>query len=411
MSTAYKPTDYPGVRYREHPTRRRGARPDRYFVIRYAYAGKMHEEALGWASDGYNAEQASQVRGQLRQNQKLGRGPCTLAKMRAEADIARREAEEASKAKDELPATFNALADAYMAWAKGNKKDHASDERRLRLHIRPVLGPLALGKIRPAQIEALKDGLVAKKLAPASVVHCVVLVHMVFSHGRRIHGQAFADLVGENPTTGVKLPKVRNGRTRHLKKPEVEKLLAQARRTDPLLHNIIMLCLYTGLRRGEVERMQAMDVDTEAQVLHVRDAKSGDSDTVDLPDFLLPLLTRLTDGLDPGALVFPSWRTGGELKSISVRFKRLVDSVKFNKGVTDKRHMVTFHTLRHTYISRLVIQGVDLRTVQEMARHRSFAMTLRYAHLAPGGKRRAANRQEQPGSNVVPLLAGIRRRS
>lgn len=411
MSRTLHPTDYPGVRYREHPTRKHGVRKDRYFFIRHTYQGKTYEEGLGWASEGFSAEQASQVRGQLRQNQKLGQGPVNLAQMRAEAEQARSAVEEAAKAKGELPSTFDALADAYMVWAIANKKDHASDERRLRLHIRPVLGPLALGNIRQAQIETLKDNLVAKKLASATVVHCVVLVHMVFSYGRRIYGQAFADMVGENPTTGVTLPKVRNGRTRYLKKPEVALLLDHARASDPLLHDIILLCLYTGLRRGEVERMQAMDVDAEARVLHVRDAKGGTSETVDLPDFLLPLLARLTDGLKPGALVFASWRTGGELKSISVRFKHLVDALEFNDGVSDKRHMVTFHTLRHTYISRLVIQGEDLRTVQEMARHRSFDMTLRYSHLAPGGKRRAVNRLEQPGSNVVPLRAKIRQRS
>ena len=411
MSRTLHPTDYPGVRYREHPTRKHGPRPDRYFFIRHTHQGKTYEEGLGWASSGFSAVQANGVLSDLRQNQKLGRGPISLAQLRAEADMARSAAEEAAKAKDELPATFDALADAYMVWAKGNKKDHASDERRLRLHIRPVLGALALGKIRQAQIETLKDGLVAKKLAPATVVHCVVLVHMVFSHGRAIYGQAFADMVGENPTTGVKLPKVRNGRTRYLKSPEAAMLLDHARASDPLLHDIILLCLYTGLRRGEVERMQAMDVDTEARVLHVRDAKGGPSETVDLPDFLLPLLDRLTGGLKPGALVFASWRTGRELKSISVRFKHLADALGFNDGVADKRHLVTFHTLRHTFISRLVIQGVDLRTVQEMARHRSFAMTLRYSHLAPGGKRRAANQQEQPSSNVVPLQAKTRRRS
>ncbi len=411
MSTACKPTDYPGVRYREHPTRRRGTRPDRYFFIRYKVDGKTREEGLGWASEGFSAEQASQVRGQLRQNQKIGRGPMTLAQMRAESDLARREAEEAAKAQGELPATFNALADAYMTWAKGNKKDHASDERRLRLHIRPVLGALSLDKIRLPQIEVLKDSLTAKKLAPATVVHCVVLVRMVYNHGRRVYGTAFADLVGENPTTGVTLPKVANARTRYLSKPEVALLLEHARETDPLLHDIILISLYTGLRRGEMERMQAMDVDGEARVLHVRDAKGGSSETVDVPDFLLPLLARLTDGLKPGALVFPSWRTGRQQTKISKRFKTLVDALELNEGVTDKRHLATFHTLRHTYISRLVIQGVDLRTVQEMARHRSFEMTLRYAHLAPGGKRRAANRQEPPSSNVVPLRARTRRSS
>ncbi|MBI5688038.1 MAG: tyrosine-type recombinase/integrase [Verrucomicrobia bacterium] len=45
--------------------------------------------------------------------------------------------------------------------------------------------------------------------------------------------------------------------------------------------------------------------------------------------------------------------------------------------------------LRRTFISPLVMAGVDLRTVQELAGHREIKMTLRYAHLAPESKRRA----------------------
>ena len=50
---------------------------------------------------------------------------------------------------------------------------------------------------------------------------------------------------------------------------------------------------------------------------------------------------------------------------------------------------VTFHTLRHTAASYLVMAGVDLATVREILRHKSFPMTLRYAHLSPNHKKSA----------------------
>ena len=43
----------------------------------------------------------------------------------------------------------------------------------------------------------------------------------------------------------------------------------------------------------------------------------------------------------------------------------------------------TWYCLRHTFASRLVMAGVDLRTVAELMGHRTIQMTMRYAHLAP----------------------------
>ncbi len=64
------------------------------------------------------------------------------------------------------------------------------------------------------------------------------------------------------------------------------------------------------------------------------------------------------------------------------------EAVKKNAAL----HDVTWHIFRHTYISRLVMAGVDLRTVQELAGHKDIKMTVRYAHLAPAHKLAAVDR-------------------
>ncbi len=53
MGTKWNSTKYPGVRYREHKSRKHGIRPDQYFAIRYQKDGKRKEEGVGWASEGW----------------------------------------------------------------------------------------------------------------------------------------------------------------------------------------------------------------------------------------------------------------------------------------------------------------------------------------------------------------------
>jgi integrase len=68
----------------------------------------------------------------------------------------------------------------------------------------------------------------------------------------------------------------------------------------------------------------------------------------------------------------------------------------------------TWHSLRHTFASRLVMAGVDLRTVQELMGHRTITTTMRYAHLAPAHQAEAVERlvSTQVGvSQLAPLLA------
>ena len=68
---------------------------------------------------------------------------------------------------------------------------------------------------------------------------------------------------------------------------------------------------------------------------------------------------------------------------------------QFEKAVTDSGLKdVTFHILRHTCASHLVMAGVDLKTVMEIMRHKSIEMTMRYAHLSPEHKKSAVDALE-----------------
>ena len=89
-------TQFPGIRYRMHPTRKNNGRYDWYFFIRYRVEGKLKEEGIGWASDGWNATRASGILSELKEAHRTGSGPQTLAEKR-ELEKQKREDERAEK--------------------------------------------------------------------------------------------------------------------------------------------------------------------------------------------------------------------------------------------------------------------------------------------------------------------------
>jgi site-specific recombinase XerD len=74
---------------------------------------------------------------------------------------------------------------------------------------------------------------------------------------------------------------------------------------------------------------------------------------------------------------------------VSQAFARSVDRLGLNAEVTDRRQMITFHSLRHSFASWLALQGESLVVIRELMGHKSFEMTKRYAHLIPDRKRKA----------------------
>jgi len=106
-----------------------------------------------------------------------------------------------------------------------------------------------------------------------------------------------------------------------------------------------------------------------------------------------------------GPWVFPS-RTGVTAQETRNYMHRVFMPALKNTGIEN----FCWHDLRHTFASRIVMAGVDLRTVQELMGHKSIEMTLRYAHLSPEhqleavqrlDRRQATDTRADTGSDVV----------
>src|ERR1051325_2596618 len=87
----------PGIRARDHATRKHGVRRDRYFTLRFSVDGRQIEEALGWASDGWTLDRAQEELGKLRAAKRTGEGPATLRERAKVGRETERQANEAAE--------------------------------------------------------------------------------------------------------------------------------------------------------------------------------------------------------------------------------------------------------------------------------------------------------------------------
>ncbi|MBR1735039.1 MAG: site-specific integrase [Alphaproteobacteria bacterium] len=155
------------------------------------------------------------------------------------------------------------------------------------------------------------------------------------------------------------------------------------------MHDIALIALYEGLRANEILSLRWDDINWQANYLAIMNTKNGIDRMQPLHPQIKEILLRRRTAESSG-YVFKS-RNGEKIAEVSSTFSRVVNALGFNKGITENKQKIVFHTLRHTYASWLVMNGVDLYTTQKLLGHKSNQMTQRYAHLAPGHLERAVN--------------------
>ena len=402
---AWYPTGYEGVRYREHKTLRHHGKPDRYFSIRYRLDGKLKEEGIGWASEGWNAVKASEKRAELKRAQRTGEGERTLAEKRQKLQEQERAEKERKEREAREGLTFGTIfEEIYYPQAKADKKprSYKTEESLFRLWIAPVIGDLPLKDIAPTHVDRIKKNMGDAGRAERTRRYALEVIRQVFNFARDRNLY-----YGDSPTSKVKWPKTKeNKRLRWLSQDEADKLLDALAAKSQQLHDIALVSLHTGARADQIFSLSWADVDLENEKLTFKDTKSGKTKIADMTGAVKEMLTQKKRG-DNDALVFPSKR-GGKIEQISKAFNGVVDDLKLNEGITDSRDKVVFHTFRHTYASWLVKNGESLYTVQKVMGHSTIAMTERYSHLSPDTLKEATKRFESSlnrkgKSKIVPI--------
>ncbi len=150
----------------------------------------------------------------------------------------------------------------------------------------------------------------------------------------------------------------------------------------PHLKPIVTVALHTGMRLAEILGLRYEQVDLKHGFILLEITKNGERREIPIDNTLNEMFNSMPRGLE-SVYVFTDLKTGEPYKSI----KRSFATALKKAGISDFR----FHDLRHTFASHLVMAGVDLISVKELLGHKSLSMTMRYAHLAPGHKRKAVN--------------------
>ena len=388
----WKKTKYPGVRYREHETRKHGIGKDRYFAIRHQRDGERHEEGLGWSSEGWTAEKAAVELSELKKNYLLATGKPTTLQEKRKLERERQERERAEKARVKKESlTFDEYFEKiYYPIAQTSKKpeSHKKENQHFNLWIHPILGNLPLKEITAFAIEKVKKKLLDAGKSPRSIQYVLATIRQVWNQARR---DRF--VMGDSPTREVKLPKFDNRRQRFLSHEEADRLLADLETRDFRLYQMALLSLHCGLRAGEIFSLRWQDIDTDRGLILIADPKSGHNRTAFMTEGAKNIFLRM-NRQEPEDLVFPN-SAGERLTEISKRFRTAVDALGLNKGVSDRRQRVCFHTLRHSFASWHVEGGTDLYVVKKLLGHSNIGMTERYSHLSPGVLQSAIKRFEK----------------
>ncbi len=193
------------------------------------------------------------------------------------------------------------------------------------------------------------------------------------------------EMLAEDPTKGVDLPKIGLKLPEVLSVGEVERLLAAPDTTRPAgARNAAMLeLLYaTGLRVSELVNLRVQDVNTEAGFLRVM----GKGARERIVPMGLPARERLLFYLDSARRRLLKQHDSGFLfvaragKPLTRQgFWKILRKYADASGI---RKRVTPHSLRHAFASHLLEGGADLRSIQMMLGHADISSTQIYTHVA-----------------------------
>ena len=312
----------------------------------------------------------------------------------AKEELARKRAEvvegRLNPAKARKSPRFDAFAVDYLDWMKSNRKPLTVARVGQTLErMKTLFGPKKLSELTPWHLEQFKKARREEGKAPGTInLDLAVLKAMLQK------AQEWGKLA-EHPGKHVKFLKNPQHKTRFLSEEEETRLLAAY---SAALGRVVQVGLLTGFRWQELASLRPEDIDLERGTISVAAcyAKNGESRTVPVgPRLKLILREAFASRGDVTTVLMNEHGRPWAVDTLSACFRETCERAQIGS--------LGPHVLRHTFASRLVMAGVDLRTVQELLGHKDINMTLRYAHLSPDHKRAAIETLESRFSEKSPV--------
>ncbi len=356
-------TKYPGVYFIQGSAIGTG-KPERIYYIIYRKDGRLIEEKAGRQfQDDMTAAKAAQMR----------------TKRIQKDELSNKEQRIVTKKEKQLESDRWTISNLWKEYKKGkpNIKGLTQDENRFENYIEPEFGNKEPKDLFPLDVDRLRIRL-QKTKSPGTVKNVLELLRRIIHYGEKKNLCPHLNFT-------IEMPRVNNIKTEDLTPKQLKKLL-EAINQDPDIQtaNLMKMALFTGMRRGELFRLEWKDIDFDKRFIHIRDPKGGSDQTIPLNDSAYQILkhhpkSKKSDFIFPG-------RKGKQ----RVDIRRHVNKIKESAGIP--KDFRALHGLRHVYASMLASSGqVDMYTLQKLLTHKSPLMTQRYAHLRDESLKQASN--------------------
>jgi len=192
-----------------------------------------------------------------------------------------------------------------------------------------------------------------------------------------VHGLRYCyRLLGMNDKA-LKLPSIHEPQ----KLPVVlnrQECIALFKAPELLKHRVQLSLIYSaGLRAGEASRLKIADIDSGRMMIHIRQSKFNKDRYVPLSPRILEGLRKYYYACQPVEYLFNGNSAGSPLsiKGMQWALREAVKKCKLQKGIS-------LHTLRHSYATHLLEEGMDIVSIKELLGHERIQTTMVYLHVA-----------------------------